>query len=297
MIIYKITNKINGKIYIGLTTQNIKDRWEQHIRSALNKTHPDYNTVFKKAIRKYGSDNFTIEIIDEADNLIALKKLEQYWIKYYNTYIGWENCNGYNSTIGGDSPTHSGRKVCKINILTGEIEEIYNTIAEAERKYSRGIFEIAHHQLNGQKPKGYTWRFEEELDNFNHSDLLIQYKAICQLDLNGNYLNTWIDREAAAEEASTSVANIWACINNQRKSAGCFQWCKYEDLNKRLGVPLREKKNTKQIGQYDLYDNLIQLFPSMTEASKATGVNITKISAVCNGKRKTSGGYKWKIIT
>ena len=64
MIIYKITNKINNKVYIGLTTQTVETRWKQHIQTAFSENHPDSQTIFKKAIRKYGPDNFKIEVID-----------------------------------------------------------------------------------------------------------------------------------------------------------------------------------------------------------------------------------------
>ena len=47
MIIYKITNKINNKVYIGLTTQTVEKRWEQHLQAAFNDNHPDNQTIFK----------------------------------------------------------------------------------------------------------------------------------------------------------------------------------------------------------------------------------------------------------
>lgn len=295
MIIYKITNKINNKVYIGLTTQTVETRWKQHIQTAFSENHPDSQTIFKKAIRKYGPDNFKIEVIDEANNLEDLKKLEQYWIKYYNSYIGWDNCQGYNSTYGGDAPTKISRPVCKVNILTGLVEETYPTIKAAEEKYSRGISEIAHNRIIGQKPKGYTWVFEDELSQYTVKDYCIKYKVICQLDRMGELVNLWLDREAAAQSASTSVANIWSCLNEDRLTAGSYQWCKYEDLGKRIHRMVIEKSNNKPVAQYDLCDNLIQVWPSMSAAAKATGTPLSKISRVCNGKQKTSNGFKWKF--
>ena len=294
--IYKITNKINNKSYIGLTTQNIEDRWKQHYDSAYNQNHPDYNTPFKKAIRKYVKDNFTIKIIDEAFNLEQLKKLEQYWISYYRTYVGWIDCKGYNATIGGDAPTHPCRKVCKVNILTGEVEEKFNTIKEAEQVYSRGIFEIVHNQVIGQKPKGYTWIFEDELSNWNKELLLIKYRAICQLTSQGKLIKIWLSQEEAAQAIGTTQGNIWACLNNQRHSAASYQWCYYQDLSNRINKPIKEKSKEKSVGQYDLYDNLIQIWPSMSAAAIGTNTPISKISLVCHGKRKTSNGFKWKFI-
>lgn len=294
--IYKITNKINQKSYIGLTTQELNNRWKQHCDAAFNEKHPDYKTPFKKAIRKYGENNFTIEIIDEADNLKKLKELEEYWISYYRTYIGWNDCKGYNATKGGDSPTHPIRKVCKVNILTGEVEETFDTIKEAEQIYLRGIFEIVHNQSIGQKPKGYTWIFEDELSLWNKDSLLQKYNAICQLSPKGELIKIWLNQEEAAKNVGTSQGNIWCCLNNQRQSAASFQWCYYKDLSIKINKPIKEKSKVKSVGQYDLCDNLIQIWPSMSAAAQGTNTAISKISLVCNGKRKTSNGYKWKFI-
>lgn len=91
--IYKIINDINNKVYIGQTTLKIKDRFYQHINSAQNNK---INTHLYSAMRKYGTEHFQIQLIEEVDDNL-LSKREQYWIKYYNSYKA-----GYNSTIGGE---------------------------------------------------------------------------------------------------------------------------------------------------------------------------------------------------
>lgn len=91
--IYKITNKINGKSYIGQTIQNVKERFYQHCATKCSKAI--LNMVIHKAINKYGKSNFTIEVIEEVEST-NLNDRERYWIKYYDSYI-----NGYNSTKGG----------------------------------------------------------------------------------------------------------------------------------------------------------------------------------------------------
>lgn len=62
-IVYKITNKLNGKVYIGQTTEGIEKRWKRHCGYQIND-----GTYFHNAIKKYGAENFTIEIIDKAKN-------------------------------------------------------------------------------------------------------------------------------------------------------------------------------------------------------------------------------------
>lgn len=96
MIIYKITNKINNKCYVGKTTKTLEWRWKVHIRHSKN---VKYNALFPRAIAKYGEDNFILEIIDMAISLEELNEKEKYWIKYYKSYL---KEYGYNLTLGGE---------------------------------------------------------------------------------------------------------------------------------------------------------------------------------------------------
>ena len=91
MEIYKITNKINGKVYIGQTIRPAEYRFNRHMNDALNNI---LDTHFARAIRKYGKENFTIEEIDTAQTQDELNQKEQYWIRYYNSVE-----DGYNETI------------------------------------------------------------------------------------------------------------------------------------------------------------------------------------------------------
>lgn len=71
-IIYKITNLINSKIYIGQTIKKMQIRWKEHQSAAKR----GINTYFHKAIRKYGIENFVIEQIAEANSKQELDELE-----------------------------------------------------------------------------------------------------------------------------------------------------------------------------------------------------------------------------
>src|SRR5574343_2808 len=94
-IIYKVTNKINNKSYIGETTATLKRRKSQHKYSAKNNK---YKCVFHDAIRKYGWDNFKWTEIYQCNSSKELDEKEMYFIKEYNTFAP----NGYNLTIGGN---------------------------------------------------------------------------------------------------------------------------------------------------------------------------------------------------
>lgn len=93
--IYKITNKCNDKIYIGQTRQTIEQRWSGHKHSAVTSDAPLY-----RAMRKYGIENFQIDVIIKCNNN-NLNNKEIYYINYYNSYVP----NGYNATLGGDGHT------------------------------------------------------------------------------------------------------------------------------------------------------------------------------------------------
>ena len=97
--IYKITNDINNKVYIGLTDlDNPIDRWTKHI-SEYNAARTYTKRPLYDAMYKYGIEHFHFEIIEKTDNL---QEREQYWIKYYRSYIGFDDCKGYNATLGGE---------------------------------------------------------------------------------------------------------------------------------------------------------------------------------------------------
>lgn len=90
--IYKYENKLNGKVYIGLSS-NIERRYQQHLTASRS----DIASGIDKAIQIYGIDNFDFEVV-ELCNEEELDEREIYWISYYDSYH-----NGYNRTIGGRS--------------------------------------------------------------------------------------------------------------------------------------------------------------------------------------------------
>lgn len=89
--IYKITNIVNNKVYIGQSI-DIKKRWERHRIVAFNSAYPQYNCLIYKAFRKYGLNNFVFEVLEECCEE-DLNRLENFYIEQY------DSCNrdkGYN---------------------------------------------------------------------------------------------------------------------------------------------------------------------------------------------------------
>lgn len=131
--IYKITNLVNNKVYIGQSI-HILDRLAQHWRTAFNNNHHCYNYPLYRAIRKYGIENFKYDILEET-SVEQLTIREQYWIDYYNSL----NPNyGYNLIPAIDP--HKGencnfalldqKSVEKIILLIQNTNMLFNEIGE-----------------------------------------------------------------------------------------------------------------------------------------------------------------------
>lgn len=167
--IYKITNLLNGKVYIGQSIRDIQQRFIRHINDSLNNK---LDTHFARAIRKYGEDNFIIELIDTADSQDELNQKEQYWIRYYDSVRSGYNetdaiykCGGntYRSKTKGElrcisnkirasklgSRNPNSRKVKCRSELTGE-ELVFDTVEECQdyfgEKHHRFITTRVNHQ-------------------------------------------------------------------------------------------------------------------------------------------------------
>jgi group I intron endonuclease len=91
--IYKITNKENGLIYIGCTINSLEQRFSEHLYRCFK---TGYKSKLYNSIKKYGVDNFQIELIEEC-NLGVIYETEKKYVKQYDSYN-----NGLNSTFGGE---------------------------------------------------------------------------------------------------------------------------------------------------------------------------------------------------
>ena len=136
--IYKITNQINGKSYIGKTNlASIQERFKEHIHDS-KRAHMEKRPLYS-AINKYGSENFKIEQIEECSP-DEVEEREKYWIEYYNTYK-----YGYNATLGGDGKQFYNYDIFieeyKNGMSMKEITEKYGCTIKTVRKalYSSGI--------------------------------------------------------------------------------------------------------------------------------------------------------------
>jgi group I intron endonuclease len=120
--VYKITNLVNNKIYIG-KSKNPAKRMSYHIWCATQESHPEYRQYLHNSIKKYGSENFRMEILEEVtDENLAFEK-EKFWISNLKSYL---SNIGYNETLGGEG--------CSGRTLTQETKDKMSEIAKESFK-------------------------------------------------------------------------------------------------------------------------------------------------------------------
>ena len=132
MIVYRAINKVNGKVYIGITTLTMEHRKQGHFRDTKRLNRP--TVYFHNAILKYGKENFLFETIDEAKNIEELNKKEKEWIKFYNST---DKNKGYNLDSGGEYYKKSAstkNKIGKLKKKDWENKDLANKMMLGLRK-------------------------------------------------------------------------------------------------------------------------------------------------------------------
>ena len=170
--VYKITNLINGKSYIGITQRDPQIRFNEHFSNKKE--------LLYKAKEKYEKENFQLEIIEDNIPKEKIDEKEQYYIKLYNTLVP----NGYNLSIGGisnKSISEEGKQKlrkcnlgirnpkCKKYILminkdTNEILNKFGSTREAARFLgNENKYRSIAYSLSGKikTSQGYFWKYEE----------------------------------------------------------------------------------------------------------------------------------------
>lgn len=209
--VYLHKNKINEKVYVGITSQNIEKRW---------KNGKGYSTqnYFYSAIQKYGWDSF--------EHIVLFINLTEKEAKYlemlYVTIFRSNNVNfGYNMTQGGDSVNiNCCREVFQYSI---DGEFINSFISESEAKRKTGITTIGA-CCNGWKitAGNFRWAFADETPNMKIPKT--NAKIVNQYNLAGILLNVYNSASDAGNKSKTNISHIVSCCNNKRKTAGGYLW-------------------------------------------------------------------------
>ena len=212
--IYKITNKINNKIYIGKTTSTVEKRWREHCDDYQRESCK--NRPLYSAMRKYGVENFVIEIVEECSDTV-LNEREVFWIENYGSFK-----YGYNATKGGD-----GKAYLDYDVVVATYNELGSITETSERLgIDRGHIRTI---LRARKVQIHT---AQEVNRAKHGIPVSQY------DLNGNYIKTFPSIKNAVTELGIlkspkdrgCISHIGDVCRNKRKTAYGYIW-KYATID------------------------------------------------------------------
>ena len=202
MVIYKMVNTHNGKVYIGQTVRDVDVRMKEHFRHST--------IVVDKAVQKYGVDAFEIEVIDHADTIHELNEKEQYWIQHYDCIVpkGYNQCLGGDNSMGYHHKEESKEKmsVAKKASYIGDGNPFYGKTHSEE---SRSVM--------SEKRQGMAHLTDEQVANLRKSHHTVKV-------LNVETGEVFDSVKAAAEKYGLKDTHITRVCKGKRKRTGGFQW-------------------------------------------------------------------------
>lgn len=277
--IYKVTNQINNKIYIG-KSKDIQRRWRQHHTEPFNKNCDAYSVIFYKAIRKYGIEHFSFEVIEECSEE-QLNEREKYWIAFYNSYFNNENSSGYNMTRGGENT----------------VFELKYDIDYISQLWSEGA---THTEITAKTgcPKAtltnYLNALEIPVEERRYRSNLYKAKPVYQFSYDNQLLQCYTSvseavRALQKNNPKVHTSGICYACNGKLTSAYGYRWSYEPEIHSN-----KTARHTK-VNQYDLSGKYIQTFETQSAAKQAIGLkSISSITQACNGVSKTAGGFIWR---
>lgn len=301
--IYKITNKLNNKAYIG-QSHNIEERWREHKLRSFSLGYYDYNSCLHKAIRKYGVENFSFEILEKCEPE-QLNEREIYWIDYYQTFPV-SSGKGYNQTAGGEGTVRENKGLSiiiyyllntnlsqtKIAELTGYAQTLVGGINSGKYHYDKNLnyplrkFKVGRTEQEGKikmtKPKT-----DRAIPKPSKEKLLIALHE-------ANY-----KREEAAKKFKVSGALLRKWCNsynfNCQDKRILNKMYRQEILGEEIKIVIKRPRNYK-VAQIDPNTNeIIHIYKSLTEAALEMGCCGRNIYMACDKPNRMAMGYKWSL--
>lgn len=289
--IYKATNKINGKSYIG---QTIDFEHRKHVHIHRRDGYCDPNSIFHRALDKYGEENFEWEILAEIPGKDFANAFEREMIRKYNTY----KPNGYNLTKGGDGGSMWNAIPVVRLTLDGEFVERYDSASEASKDgfYQGHVLQCCRDPRS--QTKGYIFMYEDEykrkggrrkeewpVPNFA--------KEIIQCDMDGNFIKKYRKIADAERETGISHTRIVGCAKGRDKSANGYIFVYPEDFPIKDLESHRKKVKGRKVFKVDpTSGEILGQYDRMSDAAKELGGSHKMIHKVVDTNR-TAYGFKW----
>ena len=230
--IYIIKNTQNDKVYIGQTL-NIKERWTQHKTAARNlQNRNNAHSILYPAMRKYGIDNFYLEILEDDVPNEKLNEREAYWIKYYNSV----RPGGYNISSGGNIGEQYKHSIYQLDKDTLEIINEFDSLVSASRDtgiYLTGIQRVLSKVLI--TAGGYRWCYQEKYDEYKKNPPMSSINAkknnttllrkVNQIDpATEEVIKEWNSVREAAETLNINNKSIYKVLCGANKTYKGFIW-------------------------------------------------------------------------
>lgn len=184
MIVYKITNIFDNKIYVGQTSRSLEIRWAEHCTQAFALSRIHKKTPLHNAISKYGKDGFNCEILATATSIEELNELEIYFISKLDSL---NKSIGYNLSTGGKNSLHS--LDTKIKISAGHLGKTLNDATKEKlrkinlgKKHSKETIEKikASAALTGGSVEFKNKMSQILIEQWKNEDRRTQYSNKCQ---------------------------------------------------------------------------------------------------------------------
>ncbi len=201
--IYKITNLINSKIYIG-SSVHISNRKSGHFSHLRKNIHP--NKHLQAAFNKYGEDNFVFEILETLDDSEFLRLKEDQYIKKFDAT---------NSKIGYN---------CKDNVI--------NTYIKFTKEHRENL-------SKSHKGKKQSQEAKDRIRKARKNQVDCGHIAILQFDLEDNFLQEYSSIKEACLKYNLASTNICKCMSGIYKTCGGFKW-KYKNIEERRKRPINK---------------------------------------------------------
>ena len=271
--IYKITNKENGKIYIGKTVNTIQERWHEHIDEAFGNNAS--NSLLHKAIAKYGVSSFLVEEVGEFLDS-ELNEKEIFYIKEYKSF---HLDGGYNLTYGGEGTTrYSDEEILRLwnkGYLAGEIAKKIGARSNTVSQRLKFLVEAG-------EPRR---RFAET-----------RKKAVVQYSLDGEPIKIWDCACNAEKEVGLSAGQVSKCCNYKAVMAGGYLWKFLSDDTPIIQLQERYAASPlcKEVHLLDDDGNVVKKYNNGREAELELGLGRGLVSSVCNKVRKHTRNYKFE---
>ena len=279
-IVYKTTNLINGKIYVGVHRTN-PDIFDGYIGCGVSKKDQKRKVKgFPTAVQKYGYENFKRETLfifpdtKEGEELAYKKEAEIVTIDFV------KRIDTYNLSVGGKMPQYEhSRKIAQYT-LEGKFIRVWDSIKEAEE--SLNLTSIIGNLKGKTKYCGnFQWRYYDG-SNDDISPVSRKEKSVYQFDLQGNLVKCW---------KSITEAAIWNVCNNKSNQAYGYFWS-----YKNKFIP-KVNNHLAPVAKYNDDGIFIESYSSIKEAADSNNIKTpANIIAAIKGTQKRCGGFRWRYF-